>query len=126
MKMGMEMKVIKSASYIKKMAGNFRHENKYLEEPFQIERNGITYNVKAPYSAEGVIRSENVTEFKGDLDREDNYVSRWLEEISVYIGDVEKVWDDQGKQYDPYKFIITPEEEQMMELEVKAFYENTI
>jgi hypothetical protein len=49
-----------------------------------------------------------------------------LEEISVYIGDVEKVWDDQGKQYDPYKFIITPEEEQMMELEVKAFYENTI
>jgi len=119
------MKVIKTASYMK-MARNFRHENKYLEEPFQIQRNGVVYNIIAPYSAKGQINSENITEFKGDPDREDNYDSRSLNSIYVDIGDIEKVWDDKGNKYDPYEFILTPEEEKMMEIEVQQYYENSI
>ena len=108
------------------MAGDFRHENKYLEEPFQIQRDGVTYNIIAPYSAKGRIDSKNITEFKGDPDREDNYESRWLDNIFVSIGDIEKIWDDKGNKYNSYEFILTPEEEKMMEIEVKHYYNNSI
>lgn len=109
-----------------KTARNFVHENRHLEESFRIQRDGIFYNIIAPYSAQGQINSRNITEFKGDPDREDNYESRSLNNIYVTIGDIEKVWDDEGNKYDSYEFILTPEEEQMMEKEVEQYYINSI
>lgn len=124
------MKIITSKSYTKlaeKVSyDNFEFRNEYLEEPFTIQRGNVTYYVVAPHSAEGSIRKEYVTDFRGNLDREDSYTTQNIEEIRVSIGDVEKVWDENGNKYDPYQFTITPEEERIMKQEVKDHYYNVL
>ena len=101
---------------------NFEHKNKYMEEPFTVNRGDKIFYMVAPYSAKGVISSEPVVEFRGDDLKEDHYEARGIESIEVYIGDVEKISDDQGNPYDPEKFPITSQDENQMEREVIDFY----
>lgn len=121
------MKEIISSRY--KMADqvfNFEHNNRYLDEPFTINRGGKIFHVVAPYSASGVIISRPVSEFKGDDLREDNYESRHIDSIDVYIGDIEQVLDFQGNSISLNKFIITPQDKDQMEKEVKEFYRDWV